>query len=199
MGEAPASNAIRVNPHCTVRSGHARRSGLAERSPIIAWLNGKSVSDPKYPDVRWSYRCRDHGSCRPYPRRSDRVTGLDYGFGSGKHGVTFVAIQGDNTGSTLRASSTAFVPRKQPTARDYARAGGKPTRLAPRLTQPKGRVWTPVGPDRLKKCFGCHATLTSTIAQNQLETATFFLTSRASDVMGRAATMSMRRGGEKPT
>jgi len=156
------------------RSGHGRTLRRAERSPIIAWLNGKSVSDPKYPDVRWSYQVRDKRLIveRTIGGRTESLA-LDYGLGSGKHGVTFVAIQGEKTeldpsGMEHRLSYLANSPRLAITPGQE----GSPRVRHHGDTAESVAFGHPLGRDRLKECFGCHATLTSTVAPNRLETAT---------------------------
>ena len=56
------------------------------------------MSDPKYPEVRWSYHVRDKRLIveRTIGGRTDSLD-LDYVVGSGKHGLTFVSIQGEKT------------------------------------------------------------------------------------------------------
>jgi hypothetical protein len=156
------------------RSGHDRTLRLAERSPIIAWLNGKSVSDPKYPDVSWSYQVRDKRLVveRITDDRTESLA-LDYGVGSGKHGVTFVAIQGEKTkldpsGIEHRLSYFANSPRlaitpgQEASPRDQHHGVG-----AEGVTF--GRE---LGPGRLRACLACHATVTSSVSPNQFETPT---------------------------
>ena len=156
------------------RSGHDRTLRGAERSPIIAWLNGKSVSDPKYPDVRWSYQVRDKRLIveRTIGGRTESL-GLDYVLGSGKHGLTFVAIQGEKTkldpsGIEHRLSYLADSPRLAITP-GQERSPRTPGQGDTAESVAFGSL---LGPNLLKQCFGCHATLTSTLAQKQLETAT---------------------------
>lgn len=155
------------------RSGHARTLVFAERSPIVAWLNGKSVSDPRYPDVRWSYQLRDKRLVvdRTAEDRTESLV-LEYALGSGKHGVTFVAIRGEATkrdpaGIEHRLSYLANTPRlditpgQERNPRDWPQ-GDPAHKLA------FGR---PLSPEHLKACLGCHATMAATIPSNRLETA----------------------------
>jgi hypothetical protein len=156
------------------RSGHSQTLRRAERSSIIAWLNGKTVSDPKYPDVRWTYQVRDQKLVveRTIGAQTESLA-LDYGLGSGKHGLTFVAIQGDKTrldpsGVEHRLSYLANSPRlditpgqeRTPRERHHGNAAE---------TVAFGH---PMGPNQLRDCLGCHSTLTSTVARNRLETST---------------------------
>jgi hypothetical protein len=156
------------------RSGHDRTLRRAEQSPIIAWLNGKSVSDPEHPDVRWSYEVSDNQliAARTVAGRTESLA-LDYAFGSGKHGLTFVALTGrkselDPSGVEHRLSYFANSPR-------LAITPGQGRSRRPRDhgdTAESVGFGHPLGPDRLQDCFRCHATLTSTFARNRLEAAT---------------------------
>jgi hypothetical protein len=156
------------------RSGHARTLRRAERGPIIAWLNGKSVSDPEHPDVRWSYQVRDKRLIveRNIGGRIETLA-LDYALGSGKHGLTFVAIPGerpelDPSGVEHRLSYFANSPRIAITPGQE----GSPRQQNHGDTAESIGFGRPFGPARLQECFGCHATLTSTFARNRLETTT---------------------------
>jgi hypothetical protein len=156
------------------RSGHARTLRLAEQSPIVAWLNGKSVSDPKYPDIRWSYQVRDNRLVveRTTGGRTESLA-LDYGLGSGKHGVTFVAIDGEKTklgaaGIEHRLSYLANSPRLAITP---GQEGSPRDRLHGVAAESVG-FGRALGSDHLKTCFDCHATVTSTVSPNRLDTAT---------------------------
>ncbi len=163
-----------MNPRCRDGRGITEHSVMAERSPIIAWLNGKSVSDPKYPDVKWSYHVRDKRLIveRTIAGRTASLE-LDYVLGSGRHGLTFVSIQGEKTkldpsGIEHRLSYLAnspdlvITPGQEGSPRTRGHGDAAETVAFGSL----------LGPEILKKCFGCHATLTSTVAQNRLETAT---------------------------
>ena len=127
-------------------------------------MNGKSVSDPKYPDVRWSYQVRDDRLFveRTTGGRTESLA-LDYALGSGKHGVTFVAIQGEKTeldpsGIEHRLSYFANSPRLAITPGQE----GSP-RVRTMVTQPKAsRLDARWVRTDSQACFGCHATLTST-------------------------------------
>ena len=156
------------------RSGHDRTLRHAERSTIIAWLNGKSVNDPEHPRVKWSYHVRDKRLIveRTVGDQTESLA-LDYGIGSGKHGVTFVAIQGnqntalDPSGPEHRLSYFADGPRLamtpgQSTSREDPHQVGSES-------VPFGRSLSVA---RFQECFGCHATLTSTVARNRLEITT---------------------------
>ncbi len=174
VGQASCSECHPGESALQRRSGHDRTLRLAERSPIIDLLDGKSVSDPKYPDISWSFQMRDKRLV------VERTTGgtseslaLDYALGSGKHGVTFVAIAGEKTkfdpsGIEFRLSYLANNPRlaitpgqeRSPQFEQHGLAVHSPA------------FGQPMGPDQLRQCFGCHVTLSSTGTRNRLQTAT---------------------------
>jgi hypothetical protein len=155
------------------RSGHDRTLGLAERSPIVEWLNGKSISDPKYPDINWSYHVRDKRLVVDRTRggRTDSLP-LDYAVGSGKHGVTFVAIELGKTdsrpgGIEHRLSYLASSPRLDITpGQEGSQRDPHDSVAAQRVGFGRG-----IGVDQLRNCFGCHSTVTSTAAPGLLDTA----------------------------
>jgi hypothetical protein len=156
------------------RSGHHRTLWPTEpgRNPIIAWLANKTWKDPDVPEVTWSYHLQDGRLVaeRTIGNRTDTLR-LDYGLGSGTHGVTFVAFQpGDDP---------AFNPSGIEHRLSYFAAG---RRLGITLGQKRldedhprpGEVpfGKPLAPERLQRCIGCHSTLTSTLAATRLEPAT---------------------------
>jgi hypothetical protein len=147
------------------RSGHNRTLQLAEHSSIIAWLNGKSVADPKHPEVTWSYHSRNGRFA------TDRTTAghteslpLDYAVGSGRHGVTFVSVkvgktEFDTTGIEHRLSSLANATRLVVTP------GQESNRQDPHDSSVgDGTAFgRHMGPDHLATCLRCHATFLSTV------------------------------------
>ncbi len=156
------------------RSGHSRTLRQAERSPIIAWLSGQTVSDPERPAVRWSYQLRDNKLIvdRTIEGRTESLA-LDYSVGSGKHGITFVSVQRQNpeiepSGLEHRLSYFPDGPRLDITpgqeASDSDGHHGE--------TDESTAFGNPLDPTKLQKCIGCHATLTSTADPHRLETAT---------------------------
>ena len=96
---------------------------------------------------------------------------LDYGIGSGNHGVTFVALRSgagpglDPAGVEHRLSYLAHDRSVVVTPGQQGPAGD---RLEPRDV-PWGKS---MRPDAIQQCFKCHSTLTSTLAANRLETST---------------------------
>ncbi len=173
---------------------------LAERSPIIAWLNGKSVSDPRYPDVRWSYQIRDKRLVvdRTAGDRTESLV-LEYALGSGKHGVTFVAIRGEEAGASPRASSTACrTSQTRPGSR--LRPGRRETRgTGHRVTLPTSSRsdvrWAQTNSER---ALAAMRRWPRPSLPTDSRPRPFFPTYRVSDVTGPAASTLMQPGGAKP-
>ena len=160
------------------RAGHHRTVWPAEagRNPVVAWLEGKTWNDPEVPEVAWAYHVRGG---RLFAERTAKgrteTQPLDYGFGSGTHGVTFVALQPgaepglDPPGIEHRLSYFAE-GRRMGITPGQERSGSEADRPAQGPHEvPMGN---PMTPDRIQQCFGCHSTLTSTLASNRLEPAT---------------------------
>jgi hypothetical protein len=152
------------------RSGHSRTLRPAERISLVSWLNGKSVSDPTFPDVRWSYHVRDDRLSveRTAQDRTESLA-LDYAVGSGKHGVTFVAISGDENRSAISGIEHRFsyfpdgprlaITPGQEHSKRFRRPGDTSETVA---------FGVAMGPDHLRQCFGCHATWISPVPQSRL-------------------------------
>ena len=152
------------------RSGHNRTLRPAELSPVLAWLNGKSASDPRFPDVGWSYRVREGRLSveRTEGGRADSLA-LDYAVGSGKHGVTFVAIREDPqkgapSGIEHRLSVFPDGPRLAITpGQERSTRVGRPGDAAEGVA-----FGVEMGPDHLRQCLGCHATWISPAPRHRL-------------------------------
>jgi hypothetical protein len=156
------------------RSGHHRTLWPTEpgRNPIVAWLEGKTWKDPDVPEVTWSYHLRDGRLVaeRTSGNRSDTLR-LEYGLGSGTHGVTFVAFQpGDdpsfNPSGIEHRLSYFSTSRRLGITLGHKRFDQDHTRPD---EVPFGK---PLPPERLQRCIGCHSTLTSTLAGSRLEPTT---------------------------
>jgi hypothetical protein len=185
------------------RSGHHRTVWPAEvgRNPTIAWLDGRTWNDPDVPEVTWSYRVRNGWLVaeRTVDGQTETLS-LDYGFGSGTHGVTFVALRDgalpglDPSGLEHRLSYFAggrrlgITPGQERSEQD---------RIGPHDV-PFGK---PMGPERIQQCFGCHSTLTSTLASNRLELATLIpnVSCERCHGPGRAHVEAARRGEDELT
>jgi hypothetical protein len=164
----------------SARSGHSRTLWPAKAgpnpNPIVAWLDGKTWKDPEIPEVAWSYHVRDGSLVAEVTAMGRTETHpLDYGFGSGTHGVTFVALQPaaepglDPPGIEHRLSYFAADRRLGITPGQERPEGASDRTTKERHDVPMGN---PLTPDRIQQCFGCHSTLTSTVASNRLEPAT---------------------------
>ncbi len=156
------------------RSGHRRTlwPATADQNPVVAWLDGKTGKDPEAPEITWSYHVKD-GRLVAGSTAGGRTESLplDYGFGSGKHGVTFVALRPGNVpglgpaGLEHRLSYFADGPSVAITPGQERRKGDK---LEPHDV-PSGR---PMDPEHIQQCFQCHSTLTSTVPANRLDPST---------------------------
>jgi hypothetical protein len=156
------------------RSGHHRTLWSPEvgRHPVVAWLDGQSWADPDLPEVTWSYHLRD-GRLVAERKAGDRTEtlGLEYGLGSGTHGVTFVAIEpgsGSDAGpSGIEHRLSYFGAERRmdvtPGQERLQRGHVRPDQV------PWGRS---LSPETLQQCLGCHSTLTSTRARNRYEPET---------------------------
>jgi hypothetical protein len=148
----------------SARSAHRRtlRRATMDQSPVVAWLAGKSWKDPEAPDVTWSYRVEDGRlvAQRASDGRNESLP-LDYGVGSGVHGITFVAVQAgarpgmEPTGVEHRISYVAHGP-------SIVITPGQEKRRADRLEPHDVRWGRALGSGGVQECFRCHSTPTST-------------------------------------
>jgi hypothetical protein len=182
----------------SARSGHRRtlRRAIVDESPVVAWLVGKSWKDPEVPDLTWSYQVKDG---RLVAQRAsdgrDESLPLDYAVGSGRHGVTFVAVQAgarpgmEPTGVEHRISYVAHGP-------SIVITPGQEKRPADRLEPHDIRWGRTLGSGGLQECFKCHATLTSTLAAARLELSTLIpnVTCERCHGPGQAHVEAARRG-----
>jgi len=154
------------------RSGHHRTLTRGLKNPVVAWLDGRKVKDPELADVTWSYHVRDDKlvADREIDGKTESIA-LDYALGSGKHGITFVAIQNaretgsDPTGIEHRISYFSDGRRLAITPGQQKADDRQPSLETPGFGHVLGR-------DRLRKCFACHGTVTSAHSPNRLDTAT---------------------------
>jgi hypothetical protein len=180
------------------RSGHHRTLWPVEpgRHPVVAWLDGKKTKDPSLPGVTWSHQLRD-GRLVVERAEGDRtdVLPLDYGFGSGTHGVTFIALPGGPH------------PEPDPSGLEYRLSyftDGRQFGITPGQDRPEAHPDQRHAPafgrslaaDQLQQCFACHSTLTSTLARNRLELATLIpnVSCERCHGPGRAHVAAARRG-----
>ncbi|HZW32800.1 MAG TPA: hypothetical protein VFF52_18950, partial [Isosphaeraceae bacterium] len=149
------------------RSGHHRTVWPAEpgRNPVVAWLDGTTWKDPEVPEVAWSYHVRDGRLVVQRTAKGRTETQpLDYGFGSGTHGVTFVALQpGAEPGldpEGIEHHLSYFAQGRQmgiTPGQERSESEPEPTAQGPQEV-PLGKAMTA---ERIQLCFGCHSTLTS--------------------------------------
>jgi hypothetical protein len=185
------------------RSAHRRtlRRATPDQSPVVAWLAGKMWKDPEVADVTWSYQVKDGRlvAQRASDGRNESLP-LDFGVGSGVHGVTFVAVQAgarpgmEPTGIEHRISYLAHGP-------SIAITPGQENRRAGRL-EPHDVPWgRTLGSDGLQECFKCHATLTSTLASTRLDLSSLIpnVTCESCHGPGRDHVEAARRGQDELT
>jgi hypothetical protein len=135
------------------RSGHSQTLHAAGSSQVAGRLDGRSVPDPEFPGVVWSYARRGG---RFEAERFTVATGdverlvLDFVFGSGHHASTFISLSDPGAPRALEHRLT-YYPRDDvldvtPGQRSGQQAAG---------TTPLGRT---LPPRETLKCFGCHTT-----------------------------------------
>ena len=180
------------------RSGHSRTlwksaDGLSDKLFI-----SKHIRDPERPNVEWSYRL-ENGILVADRLRGDQSQSfpLEFGVGSGKHGVTFVTtLAGAEAGSSVGRSGIehriSYVTATHSLAITPGQAAGESNSSGPAVV-PQGRSLTA---EQLRVCFACHATLTSKLASNQLDTNTMVpnVTCERCHGPGREHTEAVRRG-----
>lgn len=133
------------------RSGHARTLSSPRHRVIARQLDGQSIDDPEQPGVRWAYRRRDD---ELFIRREERNKVeeciVEYAFGSGHHGVTFVSVV-DPAAPTILEHRISYYTGSNA----LGLTAGQDERPHPPGLGPLGRV---MPPDSALKCFGCHST-----------------------------------------
>jgi hypothetical protein len=152
------------------RSGHARTLRPAENDPIARWLDGRTVKDPERPGVDWSYHLRD-GKLSVDRREGGKTQTLpiEFSFGSGQVGTTFVTTMKPGPGSPPvgleHRLSYLAVGRKL--AVTPGQQEGASSEQGTRIT-PTGRTLEDF---RLLRCFSCHVTTSSREGGGRLDTA----------------------------
>jgi hypothetical protein len=156
------------------RSGHSRTLWKTTDRSLGSWFVGKRFTDPELPDVEWSYRLEDG---KPVADRSQggqtQSFPLEFGVGSGNHGVTFVTTHGEpqsapsvNPSGIEHRISVATATQSQIIT--PGQSSGQSVVFGPVLV-PEGRKLTA---EQLRACFLCHATVTSKSAANELDLQT---------------------------
>lgn len=141
------------------RSGHGQTLRLAsDRRDLLAWLDGKSAADPSDPRATFRYRveagrlmaARESGGSR-----AERP--LEYAFGSGRHGTTFVTLTDRDpahpAGIEHRLTCYADGPHLDVTPGQAEGYGNDPRR-----DTPEGRL---LDAEAVTRCFSCHITTPS--------------------------------------
>jgi hypothetical protein len=175
------------------RSGHAHTLRRAGQTPFSDKLTGVTVTDPEFPDVSWSYsvaagKLTTQRSTAGKPDGEREV--LEYAFGSGSHGMTFVSFK-DRVPPNASSSEhrITFYP-----------AAGKMD-VTPGQHQPSDRPEVDARSRRLKpaealECFDCHTTLTSSRGNKVLDPESLVpnVTCERCHGPGRAHVEAARRG-----
>jgi hypothetical protein len=148
-------------------SGHHRTLWPAAEGATARWLDGRRFPDPELPGVEWSYHLRD-GKLEAERHEGDKteVCPLEFGLGSGKHGVTFITVT-DREGpqrSGLEHRLSYYTSRH---TMDITPGQEKTETRRLRLTV--ARLGRELIPDRLYACIDCHSTLTSRERADQVD------------------------------
>jgi Cytochrome c554 and c-prime len=175
------------------RSGHARTLRMAAATQLTDKMNGLSVPDPEHDDVAWSYSHQD-GTLTAERRVSGRADVerqmLEYAFGSGAHGVTFLTIRDRDPG---RVSSIEHRMTFYPVPGVMDLTPGHRVSNGDRNVRPTGRL---LGAALTLQCFGCHTTLTSSRGNKVLDLETLIpnISCERCHGPGRAHVEAARRG-----
>lgn len=150
------------------RSGHSHTLRRAEVHSLSRTLDGKTVRDKEY-DALWEFAFKDGEltTTRTEAGKQTRFV-IDYAFGSGEHGTTFVSL----TDRTPRRPAAVEHRMSFFTSRgefDVTPGQSKQAPANPAELTPEGRF---LGAERTLECFGCHSTLLSTKALEELDTTT---------------------------
>lgn len=133
------------------RSGHATTLRSTVGLALARRLNGRSVADPEFPKVTWSYRIHD-GQFQIGREAQGRVDQwvVDYVIGSGHHAATFVTMLDPKIPRIMEHRLTYYGKRD---ALDLT--PGHDTK--PRMMGLTIRGGEPP-PRAARECFRCHAT-----------------------------------------
>jgi Cytochrome c554 and c-prime len=134
-----------------VRSGHAQTLRPAGRRALALGLDGKTIADPEFSGVSWSYRYRDSqlSILRTASAKVEECI-AEYAFGSGHHATTFVNVIDPKVPAILEHRITYYArPHALGVTPGQDAVAGSPHRT------PIGAVFDA---RQARKCFGCHAT-----------------------------------------
>jgi hypothetical protein len=136
------------------RSGHAKTLRSASRLELSRRLDGRTVADPQWPDVSWSYRFHDEQLhiARKSPQKVDEFI-VEYAFGSGHHATTFVNMIDPLVPAILEHRLTHYTKSDQ-----MGITPGHDARPPPPGLTPYGGV---LPPKAARGCFACHVTVLS--------------------------------------
>jgi predicted CXXCH cytochrome family protein len=159
------------------RSGHQRTLWRAVEGSLSKWLIGQRLRDPEQADVNWSYQLTGGTLIaeRSQAGRTERFP-LEFGFGSGKQGVTFVTTQAMTDGGGASSSTShAGIEHRISYFATTQSLGITPGHSQGQADEPHDDI-VPQGrrliQEKMRLCFSCHATTTSNRSTSQLETAT---------------------------
>jgi predicted CXXCH cytochrome family protein len=171
---------------------------------LKTWLIGQRLRDPELADVHWSFHVTNGVLIteRSQAGRTDRFP-LEFGFGSGKQGVSFVTTQAAADGVKPASSmSCAGIEHRLSyfaTTRSLGLTPGHSRGSADEPDAelvPQGRCLTE---DELRMCFSCHATTVSNRSPRQLDTATMManVTCERCHGAGREHIQAVRQGHDQ--
>jgi Cytochrome c554 and c-prime len=179
------------------RSGHHRTLHPALGIRLVSWLNGRKVVDPELPGITWSYHVRQGRLMvdRELEGRTKSLS-LDYALGSGKHGITFVALpEAGDPGAALLGIEhrMSYFPEHR-----LGITPGQQRDIKRKLDEKAVDFGREVPPERLLKCFACHATATSATGYERLDTSTMIpnVSCERCHGPGLAHVNAARRGGD---
>jgi hypothetical protein len=178
------------------RSGHRHTLSPAVSNRLASWLNGRTVRDPERAGVNWSYHIRG-GALVVERAQAGEIASLplDYALGSGKHGVTFVAIEQSGAGDSDVwgiEHRLSYFPEQR-----LAITPGQQRSVQVGDDEHLVDFGREVTPERMQRCFACHATATSSTRHLRLDLATMIpnVSCERCHGPGLAHVESARRGG----
>src|SRR5262249_49371211 len=141
------------------RSGHQRTLWRVVGGPLEKSIAGQRVRDPDHADVEWSYHLKEGVLFveRSQAGKTELIR-LEFGVGSGKHGVTFVTTQSVPEAESVIGPSgiehrISYFAATHALALTPGHSAGKADAQDPELV-PQGRS---LSPKVLHNCFSCHA------------------------------------------
>lgn len=154
-------------------SGHSHTLTQGGRSPWAARLDGRSLRDPEQPEINWTIK-GGKGTFEITRTEGDKVdrTPIEYVFGSGKHGLSFLTTEPAKSSTSDLQSIENHISYYAPGDRLDITTGQDKTSDA--MAKPGKTVMTKFGrvleEGTTRRCFDCHATLTSSRGYNHFDT-----------------------------